>query len=167
MRLLSVMIGATLGGGLVYGLDPVAGRRRRALLRDRLTHAQRLRRDRPGATRRDMANRARGLVAELTSAFAFDQPSDDVLAERVRAQLGPYTAHPGAITVAVRDGRVCLTGLVLIDEHRRLAEIATQRDLHDELAAFVDMAAADGIQRENRPSCQKVLKADFIAAPSH
>src|SRR5262249_9221284 len=43
-----------------------------------------------------------------------------VLAERVRAELGHYTAHPGAIGVIATDGRVTLRGACLTRDAERL-----------------------------------------------
>jgi hypothetical protein len=43
-------------------------------------------------------------------------PSNDVLAERVRATMGRCVSHPHAIHVEARDGQVVLSGPILGDE---------------------------------------------------
>lgn len=52
--------GVGLGAGLMYVLDPDRGRRRRAQLRDRTTHAVGEALDTLGKSGRDIRNRARG-----------------------------------------------------------------------------------------------------------
>ncbi len=61
--------GAGIGAGLMYFFDPVDGRRRRALIRDQLRHWLGKSDDALAATARDMANRARGLLAMLARAL--------------------------------------------------------------------------------------------------
>ena len=52
------------GAALMYFLDPVSGRRRRALARDKVVHAQHEIADRAQGAVKDLRNRAYGLVAE-------------------------------------------------------------------------------------------------------
>jgi hypothetical protein len=104
----------------MYLFDPDRGRRRRALVRDQFTKAACNVRDVFDAARRDFANRGAGIVGETRSLLNRDAPIDDVLVERVRAKLGRYTQHPGAIEVGATDGEITLTGSILEDEHDRL-----------------------------------------------
>jgi hypothetical protein len=53
-----------IGALSMYFFDPVSGRRRRALLRDQLVHAQHQVADYAEGTAKDLRNRAYGLVAE-------------------------------------------------------------------------------------------------------
>src|SRR5882762_3565758 len=99
-RLGRVLLGAAIGAGIMYLLDPDGGRRRRALLRDQLVSAGHKTSDAVGATSRDVTNRARGVVAELRG--------------RLRRE------HVGAIETHVSDGRVTLRGPVLSEEVERL-----------------------------------------------
>ncbi len=112
--------GAGLGAALMYLFDPDKGRRRRALLRDRGVHLARTTRDRLDVASRDLANRCQGLVARTKSLLVCDQPSDAILAERVRSNIGHALSHPGSIDVAVQGGRVTLTGPVLAREVEEL-----------------------------------------------
>jgi hypothetical protein len=109
-------LGAGLGAGLMFFLDPDRGPRRRALFRDKMNWAGRTSRDAVGATRRDLRNRLRGTAAELRSRLSPAQANDRVLCERVRAELGRVVSHPRAIHVAAVDGRVVLTGDALASE---------------------------------------------------
>lgn len=109
-----------LGAALMYFFDPDRGRRRRALLRDQLSHAARLAREAPRVTGRDLAGRSTGLWAELRGRVLSRAPSDEVLGERIRARLGRVVSHPHAIAVGVSDGRVWLGGPLLAQEMDRL-----------------------------------------------
>jgi hypothetical protein len=61
-----------LGALAMYLLDPEQGRRRRALLRDQITHARRLMGERTGAAMRDVSNRAYGVAKEAQRAVTSD-----------------------------------------------------------------------------------------------
>jgi hypothetical protein len=59
------VLGAFAIGALAtYFFDPVEGRRRRALLRDKLAHARHEIEDYAEGTAKDLRNRAQGFVAE-------------------------------------------------------------------------------------------------------
>lgn len=113
------MVGLAAGAGLMYLFDPERGRRRRALLRDQVTHA-RGELDDLGQTAvarsRDLRNRARGLVAEAAARVQPEEVEESVLVERVRSSIGRVVANPGALDVSVEGGTVILAGRVLSDE---------------------------------------------------
>lgn len=108
--------GIALGAVVALMFDPAAGRRRRALVRDRIVHGSRAARDGLDATLRDLANRARGMVASMRRRFEPDGVDDARLLERVRARLGRVCSHPRAIDVGVSGGRVVLRGPILARE---------------------------------------------------
>lgn len=116
MALRALLVGTGIGAGVMYWLDPDRGRRRRALARDRVTHLRRVGDDAISATAADVANRARGLLAEGAALLRNERVPDDVLTERVRAGLGYCVTHPRAIEVRVQDGVVTLAGPVLAAE---------------------------------------------------
>jgi osmotically-inducible protein OsmY len=110
-----LLAGIGSGAALMYFLDPVRGRRRRAMARDKTTSAlntaERELKDRG----EDLRNRARGAAAELRHA-GDDHPSDDQLVARVRSELGHQVEHARAIEVTAEQGRVTLRGPVLSSE---------------------------------------------------
>ncbi len=53
---------------------------------------------------------------ELRSRVGHDSAGEEILHGRVRSALGRAVSHPGALEVAVTDGRVTLQGQVLADE---------------------------------------------------
>jgi hypothetical protein len=67
------------------------------------------------AAGKDLRARAEG-VAARAQRLRGRPVSDDVLCARVRAKIGRYSSHPGAIEVAALDGRVVLTGDILARE---------------------------------------------------
>ena len=99
-----------LGAGLMYFLDPVRGRKRRARVGELATHARRVERELVGKGLRDASHRAHG-VTERLKHIVPEQTDDAVLASRVRAHLG-RVADAHAIDVEVKEGRVVLRGAV-------------------------------------------------------
>lgn len=118
------------GGGLVTGLgiglgvgvacaamfDPARGAARRALVGDKLRSLLRSAVVAGERHARDLANRARGTALEAKARLTEGEVSDDILAERVRAQIGRPVSHPRALEVGVHAGRVSLSGPVPADE---------------------------------------------------
>jgi uncharacterized membrane protein len=105
--------GLGIGAALMYFLDPTRGRRRRALMRDQMTHAVRKGEHGVEATVHDLSNRAQGMAAEVRNRFSDDEPSDDVLVARVRSELGRVCSHPRAVIVTANAGAVTISGPVL------------------------------------------------------
>lgn len=112
--------GVAVGAGAMYALDPARGRRRRALLRDKAAHnlsRALIALDKAG---RDARNRARGVIAEIRQACRCEQVADEVLVERVRANIGHVVAEPHDIEVLCAAGEVTLRGIVPAAEAKRL-----------------------------------------------
>jgi hypothetical protein len=177
-----LFLGAALGAGLVYLLDADRGRRRRALLRDKLVRAANVTYDAVDTTTRDMANRSRGIVAVTRSRFRNEPVSDAVLTERVRSKLGRWTSHPGAIELEARDGHVTLRGPVLTHEVpallaavgavRGVESVADQLELHDTADSVpalqgegtIPGSSLDLLQRTWAPATQALVAAAGLAA---
>ena len=122
MKALTFLKGLGLGAGLMYFYDPQLGRRRRKLVADQLHHALCEIGDSADVAYRDGYNRLQGCAAELSSSLRPHDNSDRVVHDRVRAKLGRYVSHPGAIHVAVHEGKVSLTGPILAHEVEPLVE---------------------------------------------
>jgi hypothetical protein len=95
-------MGLALGATSAFLLDPQHGRRRRALLRDRVTRTVNESREFADAATRDLRYRAQGIASRARSWRSGAAP-DDILVERVRARLGRYSSHPRAIEVAAHE----------------------------------------------------------------
>lgn len=115
-RELALLGGIGLGATLMYMVDPDRGKRRRALMRDKLARASHKVPDAISATARDISNRVQGMAAQATSAFSSEDVSDEVLVARVRSKLGRIVSHPSSIEVAANQGRVVLSGPILAHE---------------------------------------------------
>jgi len=110
------LTGFLAGAACAALLDPRRGAARRALVRDKaLSLARRAGREavREG---RGLRQRAQGLVHEARARANDQEVPDDVLVERVRAQLGRPVSHPRAIEVSACEGEVTLCGPILRGE---------------------------------------------------
>ena len=147
---------AAVGAAAMFWLDPGGGRRRRSLLRERLDSAGKELNHALAAARHDLGHRAQGTSARMRSNFAREEPSDRVLAERVRSALGRAVSHSGGIDVsATRDGRVRLNGAVLAHEHMDLLEVVSSvrgvQEISDELAVYDDSQGIPELQGGKPP----------------
>jgi len=110
------------GALAMYYLDPEMGKRRRALVRDKMTAGRHdvERYARKTATR--ATDQLKGAAATIKSrADKSSQPENDQqLAERVRSQIGRIVSNPGAVTVQAEAGKITLEGNILSSERSRL-----------------------------------------------
>ncbi len=120
MRRIGMISAAAAGAALMYLMDPDRGNARRAVVRDRTLHLARSgwRWTRNSAA--DAANHAGGLVAELRASMWTMRPSDEVLVERVRSEMGHVIRHPHRVVVTADAGWIDLGGDVLPDEKEAL-----------------------------------------------
>ncbi|NDJ86245.1 MAG: BON domain-containing protein [Chloroflexi bacterium] len=116
MSIILFLLGALLGAGLMYYLDPRMGNRRRALLRDKFVKMGNKTSDSMESLARDTANKGRGAVAETARQVLPEDVPDEILKERIRSEMGRYVSHPHAIEVTVNDGAVTLSGHILTKE---------------------------------------------------
>lgn len=125
---LALLGGMGVGAAATYWLDPDSGRRRRAKVQDKVTHAVKSAEDSAAVAAKDMGNRIKGVQSNVQRIFTREQPGDDVIVNRVRSRLGHITSHAGAIHVTSDNGKVTLYGLALEDELPRiLGEVAGVR----------------------------------------
>jgi uncharacterized membrane protein len=146
-----LLLGAATAGAIsMYLLDPDHGRRRRAVMRDRLASGMSRLDDATSVASRDLRNRARGIAYEVRARFSPEEVPDEVLSERVRSRLGGSVSHPGAIEVAALSGRVTLSGAVLEREYVRLLRtvwaVRGVADVEDRLAVYESAAGISALQ---------------------
>ncbi len=148
MKLLTVLTSAGLGAAFVYFYDPVSGRRRRALMRERanrtLHNAQHVL---DGASR-DLQNRSFGMMEELRSRLAAQKVDDDKLVRRVAAKLGHHMIRAKDVGITAEDGVVTLEGPILSTEIdaviRAVQRIPGVREFRNQLT--IHEASADTTQ---------------------
>lgn len=148
--------GMIVGAAAMYVLDPESGGRRRALARDKMVRAATDLRWHANRQARNLRNHLYGTAAEWRSALrdrARPLP-DDVLEQRVRAQLGHVVAHPGSLEVFVDQGHVTVAGPVLAGEIEKLQQrLAETRGVHDwdlQVSVHEDPGSVPGLQGESR-----------------
>jgi hypothetical protein len=141
MQKLASLASAVVGAGLMYALDPASSSRRRALARDQLVAAKRRLHDATVSTWCDARNRGQGLWASLRARVAPDQPTDEVLEQRIRSSIGRLLRFPRLVKVHAQGGTAILEGAVPADEvaalirHvravRGVAEVENQLDVYE------------------------------------
>lgn len=113
----NLLLGAGVGAGMMYILDPQLGNRRRSLARDKAAHAWHRTEDAIASFGSDVGNRAQGVYAGAKAKVKRgEEVSDAVLVERVRSKLGRYVSHPSSVEVTANAGRITLRGPILEDE---------------------------------------------------
>jgi len=140
-----------IGAGLMYLLDPVGGKRRRALLGDKVVGFLNQMTAAAGPIARDLSNRTRGVAAETQGLFRNGgEVSDEVLTERVRAELGQVVSHPGALAVTASHGCVTLRGPILASEEqaalRCVSAIRGVASVDNRLAVHQQPGGVPGLQ---------------------
>jgi hypothetical protein len=150
-KLTIALASAGFGAGAMYLLDPSHGRRRRARLSEAATHAAHRGRAIVGMTARDVQHRLSGLTARtLDRVIEEPAPSDDVLAERVRARVGRLVSHPGAIDVSASSGGITLSGPVFEAEVNQLlkgvGDVAGVLEIENRLEPHRDSAHLSALQ---------------------
>ncbi len=121
----SLMGGLALGALAMYVADPSQGRRRRALLQDKMSGATHKTTQLMNQTLRDTRNRLTGLQAEARRMITSRQakPIDDhVLEARVRSRLGRAMPHLHGIEVTAEQGLVTLSGNIPREDQDGLIE---------------------------------------------
>jgi len=120
---LSWMGGIALGAIAMYIADPVQGRRRRALIQDKLTHVTHSTSRLMDQTLHDAHNRWSGLQASAMRMISPRQakPIDDhVLEARVRSRLGRAMSHMRDVEVHAHQGAVTLSGNLDSEEQEKV-----------------------------------------------
>jgi hypothetical protein len=146
-----MLLGLGVGALLMFYLDPSRGRRRRALVRDKVVRASNSAAGFVGDTRRDLGNRLRGLQARARRLRQTELVDDAVLTDRVRSVIGRHTTHARNITASVSDGEVTLTGLVSSAEAKRVARAVRSVPGVRAVANLIDTDAALNSSRMTVP----------------
>ncbi|HEX9109182.1 MAG TPA: BON domain-containing protein [Longimicrobiales bacterium] len=152
-RLEGFVAGLAVGAGLMFLLDPGAGRRRRALIRDKVVRAGHEISDSSGEMRTRVRNRVKGIVAETRGRFSTQDVDDSVLEARVRSSMGRVLSNPGAIAVLAEGGRVTISGPVLAAEVDGLLSCVKSvpgvQEVHSQLAVRPSPDNVPGLQRKD------------------
>jgi len=150
-KLLVGLTGAGAGAAIMYMADPHEGARRRARVRETVSHANHVATTVAAMTSRDVHHRMSGVAARLLARVIEEpEPSDHVLAERVRARLGRLVSHPGAIHVEATNGTVALSGPIFEAEleqvMRSVADVPGVAAIENRLQPHAEAGHVPGLQ---------------------
>lgn len=120
---LSLLLGAGLGAGLMFVLNPA---RKRGPVRNKAVRAMAIDRLTIQSVE-PVVEPLTGVVAEIM-ARKTPPPTDQQLEKRVRSELGHHIEHGWTIEVVAEDGFVTLRGNVLEDQLEDA--VSTARDVH-------------------------------------
>jgi hypothetical protein len=151
---------AGVSAGVMYLFDPNLGKRRRSLLRDKVTHVRNKTRKAADVTLRDMEHRVYGTFCELRAKVRGRDSSDRVVEDRVRSKIGRYLSHPSSVELCVCDGRVTLSGPILAAEVgsllRAVKSVAGVRQIENLLEVHASpeniSALQGGVRRTGEPT---------------
>lgn len=138
------------GAIAMYYMDPVAGRRRRALVHDRSVAAGHDAEDFARTRSKRAGDHVRGMFARTRERLSNAPIDDSQLHERIRARLGHVIDHPGEINVDVQNGHVVLRG------------IASSQEIEDVVSTVSSMRGVEGV--DNRLSASQ---ATATTTPTH
>ncbi len=148
MKLLSVLTSAGIAAAFVYFYDPVSGKRRRTLMRERANRTVHDAQHFLDVASRDLQNRSFGIMEELRSRLAGQKVDDDKLVRRVAARLGHHMMRAKDVGITAEDGVVTLEGPILSSEIdaviRAIQRIPGVRELRNQLT--IHEASADMTQ---------------------
>jgi uncharacterized membrane protein len=170
MRPLSILTAAGAGALATYFLDAQEGRRRRAVVRDKvygkLSHLD----DAGRVATADLRNRLQGTVGALSQRFSRPAAvTDEVLVARVRAKLGRSVSHPGSIEVTASGATVTLQGPILRGEVKRAMQgvwaVPGVQNVIDRLEAHEQAGSVPGLQG-GRPRAGRIDVAQQRWAPA-
>src|SRR5687768_10689223 len=102
----SKLLMGALGAAGMYFFDQRLGRRRRAILRDKLIRLARQAGDGVELGTRDLAHRLRGLAAEGRHLVTDGDADDKTIEARVRSAMGRIVARPRDVQVVSSGGIV-------------------------------------------------------------
>jgi len=164
-------VAVAAGAVAMFYLDPQGGRRRRAVMRDKVSAAYHDARDLAEANARRAADRARGMIAEARRRlWPFGRPSDAQLNERIRSQLGRLVMNPHAIKSEVAAGCLRLRGKVLRHEVGTLMgglwNVPGVQRIVNELAVYTEPGSEPDLQGERRVSQRRAVAARLSAPPT-
>lgn len=148
----SLLTGLALGAGAMYFCDASQGARRRKLLADQCNHLLHACLHDFDVAWRDLKNRSQGVAAGARRLADFSEVPDELIVERVRAQLGHDASHARDIEVQAQQGHVVLRGSVSPDELfgllRGIGAVSGVRTVADELT--LASHGGNGSSRPNR-----------------
>lgn len=146
-----ILVGALAGAIAMYLLDPDRGRRRRAIVVDKVASGWNRVTSSSAAVLRGARWRLKGVAAEARRTHRTAEEPDELrLIERVRARIGRVVGNPHAIQVGAYRGRVTLSGPVLRAQAGALVAatraVSGVSDVDDHLVQYEDADSVPSLQ---------------------
>jgi hypothetical protein len=145
-----------LGALIMYVFDPQAGRRRRALVRDKILRGKNKTMDAIDVIARDFKNRIIGLASETRRLIHAEEVTDEVLTERIRSKLGGLVSHPSSVQVKVENRTAILSGPILTAEAehlinhiasmRHVASVENRLEMHESAESIPGLQGKAGVR---------------------
>jgi len=126
MRLKTFLVTVGVTAGLMYFLDPQQGSRRRAQVQNQINKWISDLDDSIDIGKRDLRNRTRGVLSEMTARFSDQDAPDWILEERVRSNLGRIPSNTRAIDVRADSGYIYLSGPALRSDRDAILKAAAR-----------------------------------------
>jgi uncharacterized membrane protein len=140
MRLKTLLVTVGLGAGLMYFFDPQQGNRRRAQVQNQINTWISDLETSIDMGKRDLRNRTRGVLSEMTAKLSEQDAPDWILEERVRSNFGRISGNTRAVDVRANRGHIYLSGPVLRQDRDTILKAAARTcgvyGVEDELQLF-------------------------------
>jgi len=140
MRLKTLLISVGIGAGLMYFFDPQQGNRRRAQVQDQINKWISDLDTSIDTGKRDLRNRTRGILSEMTARLSEQDAPDWILEERVRSNFGRIPNNTRAIDVRADGSYIYLSGPALREDRDAILKAAARTrgvsGVEDELQLF-------------------------------
>lgn len=154
-RPLCFLAGAAIGSACTFYFDPVRGRARRALTRDKTVRFINETSRYSDRQLRNLSNRIQGTLARANSLLrANEVPDDETLIQRVRSEMGRKVKNPGLIEVTAVSGFVTLKGQVPLHESEALIQCVRRvrgvKHIDNELEVRETRETPQGIAADGR-----------------
>ncbi len=132
MKLKTLLVTIGLGAGAMYFFDPQQGNRRRAQVQNRINRWVSDMDYSIDQGKRDLRNRTRGMLSEMTARLSSDQGAPDwILEERVRSNFGRISNNTRAIDVRADGGYIYLSGPAMREDRDAILKAAARtRGVH-------------------------------------
>jgi uncharacterized membrane protein len=131
MRLKTLLVTVGLGAGLMYFFDPQQGARRRAQVQNQVNKWISDLDYSIDMGRRDLRNRTRGVLSEMTARLSDQDAPDWILEERVRSNFGRISSNTRAIDIRADGGYIYLSGPVMREDRDAILKATTRtRGVH-------------------------------------
>ncbi|HWR17096.1 MAG TPA: hypothetical protein VN577_19865 [Terriglobales bacterium] len=118
---LMLLAGLAIGAGAMALIDPGRGARRRSWLRDKLSRGAHSSNRQIDKKARHIRNEAFGAISERKARLFNRHVPDEILEERVKAQIGHVLSHC-SVDVRAHGGHVTIEGPVLRGERQKIAD---------------------------------------------